>query len=60
MAVINNFDTATLEGLVNKLEISVNAVKAPVSEFSVAEHLKRVDNANKAMVALRAYITSIT
>lgn len=59
MAIISSFDTTTLEGLVNTTEITVNALKAPLSEFSQSEHLKRVDNANKAMAALRAYITSI-
>lgn len=60
MAVIVSFNTTTLEGLVNTIETSVNALKAPQNEFSRADNLKRVDTANVAMAALRAYITSIT
>lgn len=60
MAVISSFDTTTLQGLVTTLSNSVNVLAAPLSEFSVAERLKRLESANRALAALNAYITSIT
>lgn len=59
MAIILNFDTATLEGLNTTLQKATDALNAPLNEASTTERLKRVEAVVAATLALKAYVASI-